>query len=330
MNLTSKMKIAVIWEKNTTCFNNIINSIDPDIVFQSTKVATNSKIVDLLRENQPDNSYIILITDIHDLTILKNVNQFTDQIILVSEKWSFPEDFSEISGLNIILGTDNLGYIRKHELEKVIQKFQNKNIFGLSYYIDQPLIDKQIAIPKATERRSAIEELIVDAESVGISGRTLLNLEACINEIISNAFYHQKKISDFANTPEKKMHLRELQNELLTKQSKIPSFLLVQLKWAMNNSYFGFSVEDSFGRIVKSKCLGPLFRRLCKKRGIFTKSNVGMGLFLAHRALDNLIYNVAAGRRTEFVGLIQHDLKKRDRLKKYSSKSLMFYYYNNK
>jgi hypothetical protein len=74
----------------------------------------------------------------------------------------------------------------------------------------------------------------------------------------------------------------------------------VQLRWGCDARYVAIEVSDSFGSLDRDTIL----RSLATSDVRTTGGGAGMGIALAYRSCDHLVFNLAPGKRTEIVALI--------------------------
>jgi hypothetical protein len=74
----------------------------------------------------------------------------------------------------------------------------------------------------------------------------------------------------------------------------------VKLRWGCDARYLAIEVTDAFGSLDRDTILRALAKNDVRESG----SGAGMGVALAYRSCDHLVFNLAPGRRTEIIALI--------------------------
>jgi anti-anti-sigma regulatory factor len=74
----------------------------------------------------------------------------------------------------------------------------------------------------------------------------------------------------------------------------------VRLRWGCDGRYLAIEVADRFGSLERDTVLQALTHNGAKDTG----GGAGMGIALAYRSCDHLVFNLAPGMRTEVIALI--------------------------
>jgi hypothetical protein len=74
----------------------------------------------------------------------------------------------------------------------------------------------------------------------------------------------------------------------------------VHLRWGCDARYLAIEVRDSFGTLDRDTILGALVSQDFREHG----GGAGMGIALAYRSCDHLVFDLAPGRQTEIIALI--------------------------
>ena len=183
------------------------------------------------------------------------------------------------------------------ELLVTIQKILKKDIFGLGKYFPWGTSGVRRTMSRSTEKEPLLEDVRAFASSVGIQPRMVEMFCTVADELLTNAIYNapvdEQRTPRFAHLP------RTQPIELDTRES-------ICLEMRSDGSRLGISVEDPFGSLSVEKVLEYLAK--CFRRGedqVDRKDGgAGLGLYYIFEALSNFVVNVAKGRRTEMIGLM--------------------------
>ena len=74
----------------------------------------------------------------------------------------------------------------------------------------------------------------------------------------------------------------------------------VRLRWGCDARYIAIEVSDRFGSLDRDTVLAALAKKDVRDSG----GGAGMGVALTYRSCDHLVFNLAPGKRTEIIALI--------------------------
>ena len=74
----------------------------------------------------------------------------------------------------------------------------------------------------------------------------------------------------------------------------------VQLRWGCDARYLAIEITDQYGSIDRNTILRALAKDSIRETG----AGAGMGIALAYRSCDHLVFNLAPGKRTEIIALV--------------------------
>jgi hypothetical protein len=74
----------------------------------------------------------------------------------------------------------------------------------------------------------------------------------------------------------------------------------VRLRWGCDARYLAIEVTDRFGSLERDTILSSLGKHDVREDG----GGAGMGVSLAYRSCDHLVFNLAPGARTEIIALV--------------------------
>ena len=74
----------------------------------------------------------------------------------------------------------------------------------------------------------------------------------------------------------------------------------VRLRWGCDARYVAIEVTDQYGSLDRDTILGFAGQQDVRDTG----GGAGMGISLAYRSCDHLVFNLAPGKRTEIIALV--------------------------
>ena len=74
----------------------------------------------------------------------------------------------------------------------------------------------------------------------------------------------------------------------------------VRLRWGCDARYVAIEVADQYGTLSRETILASLSKQDVRDTG----GGAGMGIALAYRSCDHLVFNLAPGKRTEIIALV--------------------------
>ena len=74
----------------------------------------------------------------------------------------------------------------------------------------------------------------------------------------------------------------------------------VKLRWGCDARYLAIEVTDQYGSIDRDTILRALGKDSIRETG----AGAGMGIALAYRSCDHLVFNLARSKRTEIIALV--------------------------
>jgi len=182
------------------------------------------------------------------------------------------------------------------ELVATAEKLLNRDIFGLSKYEIQPEATLELASSK--EKYPSIERVRDFFLGHGVSERIVRNIELILNELLMNAIFDAPVAAD-GNRPYSNTDRSE---SFEIQAGKRPS-----LSYGISPDYLAVSVSDPYGSLSKKTFFSYLNRCFSERSVLETVGKgAGMGLFLIFKSLDQMVINVAAGKKTEVIALLDH------------------------
>ncbi|HUJ61114.1 MAG TPA: hypothetical protein VLX92_21570 [Kofleriaceae bacterium] len=177
------------------------------------------------------------------------------------------------------------------ELTITVQKLLRGDLFGAEKYLLWGTDLHATTLARAGQRPRVIEQLAEAVRAQGQSARVASMAMLVADELISNAVHNAPV--DAAGQHYRRDTPRDAELELDGRHE-------VQLRWGCDARYLAIEVNDRFGSLDRDTILGALARSDVRETG----SGAGMGIALAYRSCDHLVFNLAPGKRTEIIALI--------------------------
>lgn len=204
--------------------------------------------------------------------------------------------FSRGQLTNLIARLDG-GEIDHGDLLVTVRKILQRDIFGLEKYFPWGVQPTQLSLTRSRQKNEALRQVQDFATAVGFNTRFANQVAMVADEFITNALYNapvddqgNHRYAAFSRTQEVNLEPAEA----------------VELKYCSDGDRFGLSISDPFGSLLPELVLQYLSR--CLQTDHVTveakEGGAGLGLFYVFDGLSHLVVNLAPGRRTELVGLI--------------------------
>ena len=197
-----------------------------------------------------------------------------------------------------ILGTGAITNLLVHpmpvlaeELTITAQKLLRGDLFGVEKYLLWGTELHVTTITRASQRAHVIDQLNEAVRTRGQSARIASMAMLVADELISNAVHNAPV--DAAGVHYRKDIARDVELELDDRHQ-------VRLRWGCDARYLAIEVTDSFGTLGRDAILTALGKESVRESG----GGAGMGLALAYRSCDHLVFDLAPGKRTEIIALL--------------------------
>ena len=177
------------------------------------------------------------------------------------------------------------------ELAITAYKLLRGDLFGAEKYLLWGTELHAVTLERASQRAQITAELADALRARGQSTRVAAMARLVADELISNAV-HNAPVDDAG------VHVRrELPRD---RELELTGRHRVHVRWGCDARYVAVEVADEFGSLGERTILGALARREVQPTG----GGAGLGLSLAYRSCDHLVFNLAPNRRTEIIALI--------------------------
>ena len=177
------------------------------------------------------------------------------------------------------------------ELTITTQKLIRRDLFGAEKYLLWGTELHETSIVRSSQRAELVGELAERVRARGQSARVASMAMLVADELISNAVHNAPVDADGVHYRKELPRDRELP---LDERHR------VRLRWGCDARYLAIEVTDGFGSLDQNEILHALARSDVRQAG----SGAGMGLALTYRSCDQLVFNLAPGRRSEIIALI--------------------------
>lgn len=179
-------------------------------------------------------------------------------------------------------------------VEKILSP---SDIFGLEKYLAQGTHLQRLHLHSSRQKNEVVEKVAQFAESVGFPSRLSQGLAVVADELVTNGLYNAPV--DARGTPRYARFARNVPVDLADHEA-------VQLCMAFDGRKFGISASDPFGSLPPMTVVDYLAK--CFRKGddqIDSKEGgAGLGLYKLFSLLQHFVVNIAPGRRTETIGLL--------------------------
>lgn len=177
------------------------------------------------------------------------------------------------------------------ELTVTAQKLIRKDLFGAEKYLLWGTELHEHRITRSVQRSHLIDRISEAVRSHGQSARVASMAMLVADELISNAVHNAPVAAD-GTRPRKDMP-RDVDIPLEGRD-------MVRLRWGCDARYVAIEVTDQFGSLDRDTILASLAKQDVRDTG----GGAGMGISLAYRSCDHLVFNLAPGKRTEIIALV--------------------------
>lgn len=177
------------------------------------------------------------------------------------------------------------------ELVITAQKLIRHDLFGVEKYLLWGTSLHEVTLTRGSQRPELVAQLADQVRTLGQSARVSSMAMLVADELLSNAVHNAPVDGDGHH------YRRELpRNEELELDERHQ----IRLRWGCDARYLAIEVTDRFGSLDRDTILSALAKNDVRESG----GGAGMGIALAYRSCDHLVFNLAPGVRTEIIALI--------------------------
>jgi len=197
-----------------------------------------------------------------------------------------------------IIGTGALTNLLVHpmpvlaeELTVTAQKLIRNDLFGVEKYLLWGTELQTALVTRASQRTHLVDQIAESVRARGGSARVASMAMLLADELVSNAVHNAPV--DASGVHYRKDVARDVEIELDDRHQ-------VRLRWGCDARYLAIEVNDRFGSLDRDTCIKSLARSDVRETG----GGAGMGITLCYRSCDHLVFNLAPGKRTEIIALV--------------------------
>lgn len=177
------------------------------------------------------------------------------------------------------------------ELTITAQKLIRSDLFGAEKYLLWGTKLRSTTLTRASQRAHLVGDIAEEIRARGQSARVASMAMLVADELLSNAVHN-------APVDERGTHYRaELARDV---ELELDGRHEVVLRWGCDGRYLAIEVTDPFGSLERDTVLRALVQNDIRQFG----GGAGMGIALTYRSCDHLVFNLAPGKRTEVIALI--------------------------
>jgi len=177
------------------------------------------------------------------------------------------------------------------ELTITAQKLIKNDLFGAEKYLLWGTELRETVLVRGSQRPEVVAHLAEQVRARGQSARVASMAMLVTDELISNAVHNAPVDAsghhDRADLPRDRELALEGRHQ-------------VRLRWGCDARYLAIEVTDYFGSLDRATILAALAKNDIRESG----GGAGMGVALTYRSCDHLVFNLAMGKRTEIIALI--------------------------
>jgi CheY-like chemotaxis protein/anti-sigma regulatory factor (Ser/Thr protein kinase) len=177
------------------------------------------------------------------------------------------------------------------ELTITAHKLMRGDLFGVEKYLLWGTDLHTTMITKASQRSHMVDKLAEAVRARGQSARVASMTMLVADELISNAVHNAPV--DAAGVHYRQDTARDIEIELDERHQ-------VRVRWGCDARYVALEVTDQFGSLDRDTILRSLAKQDVRESG----GGAGMGMALSYRSCDHLVFNLAPGKRSEIIALV--------------------------
>lgn len=192
--------------------------------------------------------------------------------------------------------TTAVGPALVEELVVTVAKLVRGELFGADKYVSWSAVGGARTIGSTTERFDAVDELAALVDRLGLSRRDQTAIALAADELVANAIY---------NAPVDDAGRRYLRDAPRDAPRTLDAREAPELRWTYDGRWFAVAVRDHFGSLDAPTIVGHL-RKSLERRGQIRADGAGAGIGVAmtYGAVRQLVYDLAPGRATEAIALV--------------------------
>lgn len=198
----------------------------------------------------------------------------------------------------------------KEELLFTLKDFQDKNFWGIERFLKHQKIHTT-HFYTSTDLNDKIKDLVEHVQFEGFFSSPGEYIQTIVNELVTNAIF---------NAPNANSSRDRTTPMSLSKDE------MVTFKIGRDDDYLVLSVEDTFGSLTMDRFKKSLKRSAEEKTPENKRGGAGLGLYLVYQYTNQLFINIAPGKKTEVICLLDRS----KRYKNYRERITSFHLYQEK
>jgi hypothetical protein len=181
--------------------------------------------------------------------------------------------------------------ILNEELAITAQKLIRGDLFGVEKYLLWGTTLETVTFTHSRQRGDFVHQLAEQVRARNQTARVASTAMLVADELISNAVHN-------APVDAAGVHFRA--NLARDSDFALDGRGSVRVRWGCDARYLAIEVTDQFGSLERDTILRALGKSDVRESG----EGAGLGIALAYRSCDHLVFNLAPGRATEIIALI--------------------------
>jgi CheY-like chemotaxis protein len=177
------------------------------------------------------------------------------------------------------------------ELTITAQKLIRGDLFGAEKYLLWGTELYATTVTRGSQRAQLVTHLAEQIRARGQTARVASMAMLAADELISNAVH---------NAPVDRNGVHYRADLARDQELELDARHQVTLRWGCDGRYVAIEVSDAFGSLDRETILRALIQNDVRDSG----GGAGMGIALTYRSCDHLVFNLAPGKRTEVIALI--------------------------
>jgi len=170
-------------------------------------------------------------------------------------------------------------------------KLIRRDLFGVEKYLLWGTELHAMTLTRASQRADHVARVGEHVRLLGQSARVASMAMLVSDELLSNAVHNAPV--DAAGGAYRRDAARDTEIELDAQHQ-------VHMRWGCDARYLAIEVTDTWGTLDRDTILDALARTDVRESG----GGAGMGVALAYRSCDHLVFNLAPGVRTQVIAMI--------------------------
>jgi hypothetical protein len=220
----------------------------------------------------------------------------TPRLLLFSEG-GVKKDFARLFGERVLTNLVAFNDRRpdRSELNVTVRKILERDIFGIEKYFPLTMSPQVVHIRKSTDKDGIVDAAERFATEFKVQKRLVTLFQTVADELVTNAVYN----APLDSTGKSRYgHVSRTQEVALEPGEE------VEVRFCCDRLRLGISVRDPFGSLTQERLLDNLARCFRRAEVEQKEGGAGLGLYVVLESLSQFVVNIAPGKRTEMIGLI--------------------------